>query len=298
MSKVMNSSATSKLTAWGHPPVSTGTIRRAGSASCRLRNSASSCVKMSLVTTPRGTRSRRARQRARVRAVLPEPTDARRERREGERRDDGTVTGQQRQSKVGAVSIGLGSDAVAVAQCPSHDKGAVKGQRAKTRTTQRLCASYCKLPDPVVTFSSHVLREDRAIEPSRKLKMRCGQRDQRCDLTWPSDAHGVPSAGVGAGSSLVPRLEEPSQPSLFAVLRRLLRSVVVVVAMVVVVVVAMFTVEHRAGLALVELPRAVVIGPMEAHRRTVAWRRRQEGRGVGDDDDPSSGSPRLCSQAR
>jgi hypothetical protein len=49
-------------------------MRGAGSARWDVRNSASSRVKISLVTAARLYFSRRARQRANMRAVLPEPT--------------------------------------------------------------------------------------------------------------------------------------------------------------------------------------------------------------------------------
>ena len=49
-------------------------MRSGGRAWCFVRNSASSRVKMSLVTAAMLYSSRRARQRASIRAVLPEPT--------------------------------------------------------------------------------------------------------------------------------------------------------------------------------------------------------------------------------
>lgn len=65
----------SSLTAaWGQPPVSMARMREAGRALCFVRNSASSRVKMSLVTAAMEKALRRAWQRTSIRAVLPEPT--------------------------------------------------------------------------------------------------------------------------------------------------------------------------------------------------------------------------------
>ena len=64
----------SRIAAWGQPPVSTARMRSVGSASFRTRNSASSRVKMSLVTTPRLIRSRSSRHSASTSAVFPLPT--------------------------------------------------------------------------------------------------------------------------------------------------------------------------------------------------------------------------------
>ena len=64
----------SRMAACGQPPVSTALIRVSSSALFRTRNSASSRVKMSLVTTPRLCVSRSARQSASINAVLPLPT--------------------------------------------------------------------------------------------------------------------------------------------------------------------------------------------------------------------------------
>ena len=64
----------SRIAACGQPPVSTARIRSAGRASLRTRNSASSRVKMSFVTTPSERESRSARQSARTSAVFPLPT--------------------------------------------------------------------------------------------------------------------------------------------------------------------------------------------------------------------------------
>ena len=44
----------SRIAAWGHPPVSTARIRPGSKAPCRTRNSPSSFVKMSLVTAHSG----------------------------------------------------------------------------------------------------------------------------------------------------------------------------------------------------------------------------------------------------
>lgn len=49
-------------------------MRAGGRAECLVRNSASSRVKMSFVTAAMLYLLRRARQRASMRAVLPEPT--------------------------------------------------------------------------------------------------------------------------------------------------------------------------------------------------------------------------------
>lgn len=64
----------SRTAAWGQPPVSIARMREGARALWRVRNSASSRVKMSFVTAAMLYWSRRARQRARMRAVLPEPT--------------------------------------------------------------------------------------------------------------------------------------------------------------------------------------------------------------------------------
>ena len=64
----------SRMAAWGQPPVSTAEMRSAGSADLRVRNSASSRVKMSFVTTPSDRSSRSRRHSASVRAVFPLPT--------------------------------------------------------------------------------------------------------------------------------------------------------------------------------------------------------------------------------
>ena len=67
----------SRTAACGHPPVSMARIRCGGRAELRVRNSASSRVKMSFVTQAIECVERRARQRASIRAVLPEPTGLR-----------------------------------------------------------------------------------------------------------------------------------------------------------------------------------------------------------------------------
>ena len=64
----------SRTAACGQPPVSMARMRGAGSAELRIRKSLSSRVKMSLVTQAMEKRVRSARQRASIRAVLPEPT--------------------------------------------------------------------------------------------------------------------------------------------------------------------------------------------------------------------------------
>mmetsp|Transcript_157879 Transcript_157879/g.483795 ORF Transcript_157879/g.483795 Transcript_157879/m.483795 type:complete len:216 (-) Transcript_157879:230-877(-) len=64
----------SRMAACGQPPVSTARILSGASALFRVKNSASSRVKISLVTMPREYLSRRAWQSLRVKAVFPEPT--------------------------------------------------------------------------------------------------------------------------------------------------------------------------------------------------------------------------------
>ena len=64
----------SRTAAWGQPPVSIALMRSGGRAECRIRNSQSSRVKMSLVTAAMEYCARRDWQRASIRAVLPEPT--------------------------------------------------------------------------------------------------------------------------------------------------------------------------------------------------------------------------------
>lgn len=64
----------SRIAAWGQPPVSIAFIREGGRALLVIRKVASSVVKMSLVTVAMLYSSRRRWQRARVSAVFPEPT--------------------------------------------------------------------------------------------------------------------------------------------------------------------------------------------------------------------------------
>lgn len=64
----------SRTAAWGQPPVSTATMRSAGRAWLRVRNSQSSRVKMSFVTAAMEYLDRRTLQSWSIRAVLPEPT--------------------------------------------------------------------------------------------------------------------------------------------------------------------------------------------------------------------------------
>ena len=64
----------SRTAAWGQPPVSIARIRLAGRALCLVRNSASSRVKISLVTAAMEKASRKAWQSASMSAVLPDPT--------------------------------------------------------------------------------------------------------------------------------------------------------------------------------------------------------------------------------
>mmetsp|Transcript_8242 Transcript_8242/g.20128 ORF Transcript_8242/g.20128 Transcript_8242/m.20128 type:complete len:233 (+) Transcript_8242:222-920(+) len=64
----------SRIAAWGQPPVSRHAMRSAGSASLRVRKSQSSFVKMSFVTTQRLYLSRRWRHMESTRAVFPLPT--------------------------------------------------------------------------------------------------------------------------------------------------------------------------------------------------------------------------------
>ena len=65
----------SRIAACGHPPVSTALILPASKASCRVRNSPSSRVKMSLVTAQMSRLSLvKCLQSCSINAVLPVPT--------------------------------------------------------------------------------------------------------------------------------------------------------------------------------------------------------------------------------
>ena len=64
----------SRIAACGQPPVSTPTMRSGVRALWRMRNSASSRVKMSFVTTPSSNSLRSRSHNALSKAVLPVPT--------------------------------------------------------------------------------------------------------------------------------------------------------------------------------------------------------------------------------